>query len=216
MKFLKQAVVLLTLSFVFFSCNDDDPDVVDIESVLSDSQTTFKAADDGDWIEITKAEYEALALELNEVTKVATEESDYLTDDDLIGSNGPTYTLANGNGVDIPANSYVFAFRFYSKSSNHTGTRVKISDTSLTSGYSNLGGVLPMVDTGDHFFVLKGNNSKVENTGYLAYLFKGNVGYNDNDKRILYTSGDASSLNSDSSNNSTFLYQGLSTTQKQW
>ncbi|WP_117879896.1 cadherin repeat domain-containing protein [Aureibaculum luteum] len=197
---------------VTISLNDMD----DLEFLLSSSKVAYTAASDGAWIEITKTEYDNLALKLNEVSKVATEESDYLTDDTLIKANAPTFTLANGNGINIPADSYVFAFRFYSKSDNHAGNKVKVSETDIKTGYSDLGGVLPTVDQGDHFFILKGNNIKITNMGYLAYLFNGDAGYNNNDKRILYSSGDTSSLDSDSPNNSTFLYQGLSTTQKQW
>lgn len=210
------AVLAATTIFTTSCSKDDEPTPITIESTLTTSKQAYQNASDGNWVEVTKEEYGNLATTLNDVSKIATEDTDYLTDDSKISSNNPSFTLANGNGVDIPANSYVFAFRFYSKSDNHEGSKVKISSTDIKSGYSDLGGTLPTVDKGDHFFVLKGNNTKIDNKGYLAIFFNSSIGFNPNSKRIVFSRGDNNTLTSDYSNNSTFLYQGLSTTKKQW
>lgn len=84
-------------------------DLDDIASFLSTSETAYTTAADGDWVTITETEYNTLATSLNEVTEVATSDSEYDVEE---GSSDPNFTVASDNGHDIPNASYVFAFKY--------------------------------------------------------------------------------------------------------
>jgi len=191
-------------------------DLDDIESFLSTSQTDYVAAADGDWVEVTAVEYNALASSLNEVTKVSTSDADY--NQGSTTTTGASFTLANNNGVTMPNGSYVFAFKYDYQTADVTTIKVKQSSTSVDMGYQDLGGTLSSSNLGDSYFVLKGNNSPTSNIGFLAiYDLGGSLGFSSNitDNDIFYETSDANTL-STPQGASTIMYQGLSTTQKQW
>jgi len=212
MKFLKQTVLFLTLSTVFFSCSDDDADVVDVESILTDSQVEYAAAADGDWIEITEAEFNNLASELDDVSKVGSADASYnLTPTTFTGD----FTVTNVGEPEIPANSYVFAVKYKLFGDDDSDIRIKQSFNTNSEGYSNLGGILGGNSAGEHFMVLKGSNVTNSNQGYLAIYGK-QVGYiSDNLGGLAYDNGDVNTFTR-TQDDSFIFFQGLSTTKKQW
>ena len=191
----------------------------DIASFLSTSEAAYTAAEDGDWVAITAPEYIALASSLNEVSKVGTTDNEYnaTTIDE---SHTLAWVVSNVTSANIPKNSYVFAFKYHAKSvTDNSTSKVKQSTTSIDNGYADLGGALP-THSGtdiDVYFVLKGNNAMTNSTGYLAFYKALNQSmgfeYTTND---YYVALDDSNSGLELENGGTLLYQGLSTTQKQW
>ena len=187
----------------------------DIESFLSTSKAAYTSASDGNWIGITEAEYNTLATRLNEVTKVATTDAQYNTPGSAV-TVGMAATFVDNNGVTMPANSFVFAIKYKDFNNTGGGIKVKQSSTNVTSGYTDLGGTLSSAT--DNHYVLKGNNTAVPAVGYLAIYdpdgyhirLQGSAG-----NQVIYDAGDTNSVSS-ILNDLIVLYQGLSTTQKQW
>ena len=198
-------------------------DVDAIASFLSTSQADYNAANNGDWIAITEAEYDMLANNLNEITRAGTTTAQYNnpTASILTALNG-SHTLSNNTTTSsIPANGYIIAFKYKigNVSNDVTGFKVKQSITANNSGFSDLGNELPS-HSGTHqsvFFVLKGNSTPVTANGYLGF-------YHSSSSTSLFEStsaggtywgsSDTSNLNGQLSRKS--LYQGLSTTEIQW
>ncbi|SFC98314.1 cadherin repeat domain-containing protein [Algibacter pectinivorans] len=186
----------------------------DIKSFLTASQANYLAAADGTWVIIEEAEYNALANKLNNVTKVATSDDDYIAYESS-NLNAPTsFSGANNNGITMPASSYVFAF----KMNNHavsTTNKVKQSSTSASDGFVDIGGLLPANEVGTNCYVLKGSNTPTTDIGYLGIYANKNISYKNVAERNVVTGpGDVNSF--PNSANQVVLYQGLSTTQKQW
>lgn len=192
----------------------------DIEFLLSTSKTKYKDATDGDWIKITKEEYYKIASNLNEIIKVGLNDSDYENDHTELLRAGNNFTLAitGGSSVRIPNKAYTIAFKYVSKSeSERTNDRVKISSKlDPKVGYANLGEKLPVHSgLGEHFFIIKNNNTKNIAAGHLAFYTSKNIGYNETGLiKGTYGFGDVNSLEFISG--ATYHFQGLATTQKQW
>lgn len=195
-------------------------DLDDIEHWLSDSKEDYQNASDGDWIEISKKEYNSLANNLNKVSKVVTSDANY-NRTPINGTSSSEATLANAINSSMVKDSYVFAIKYHAVSvDNSNNTKIKLSTTSVTEGYSDLGYALPKHSgiNEDLYFVLKGNDTQANDTGYLAFYKPsgseiGYVNLTGNDKYV-YKNGDRKNL--DQSYGGRLLYQGLSTTQKQW
>ncbi|MEP3837537.1 MAG: cadherin repeat domain-containing protein [Algibacter sp.] len=186
----------------------------DIASFLSTSETNYLAAADGEWVIIEEAEYNALANNLNDITKVATSDDDYNAYESS-NLNAPTsFTAANNNGLNMPSSSYVFAF----KTNNHavsSTNKVKQSSTSVSDGFIDLGSVLPANIVGTNCFVLKGSNNPTTDVGYLGIYANKSISFKNVAERHVATGPeDVNTL--PNSANQIVLYQGLSTTQKQW
>jgi len=197
-------------------------DIDDIESILSDSKLIYKTANDGDWILITQNEYEMLASNLNLVSKIATTDADYDFIKNNTGTSAINSTWANNNNVVMPSGSYVFAYKHSLKNDDDSSTiyKVKQSSTSASNGYADLGGNLPTGVAGDNYFVLKASSNPTTNIGYLAfYESSNNVAFKDFQAQgnLYYfdSAGDVNDLTGEGTS-ATLMYQGLSTTQKQW
>ncbi|MFD1615073.1 cadherin repeat domain-containing protein [Gelatiniphilus marinus] len=194
--------------------------VDDIAAFLTSSKADYNAATSGEWIKVTVDEFVLLANSLNEVTKSGATDGHY--NFGVYGNVDPTstgITMANNNGATIPANSFCFAFRYRVSADNTATTKVKVSTTSATSGYQDLGSTLPTHDTGHNYFVLKGNNTPISTTGYLSIYSKSSFHYEiiDEPTNYYYEFADASQLNTKGKTlKAVIRYQGLSTTQKQW
>ncbi|MCB4807166.1 cadherin repeat domain-containing protein [Tamlana sp. 62-3] len=190
-------------------------DLDDIESFLSSSKASYVAASAGEWIAVTETEYNALATNLNEITKVATSDKEYDYDLDVERSS-TEFTIANNNGHTIPASSYIIAFKFHAITNSSTN-KVLISTTHLLGPYTQLGNNLPTTTTGDQFYVIKGNNTTAE--GYLGFYNSDQMGFKRVPTSISYGfhSSESLTLLSEIFDDARIvLYQGLSTTQKQW
>ncbi len=192
--------------------------VDDIASFLSTSEAAYTAAAAGEWVAITEAEYNALAASLSNVTKAATSDADY-TDVSANSGAGSGFTIANNNGLTIPNGGYIFAFKYNSQAANPAANKVKQSSTDAVSGYADLGGLLPDSVAGENHAVLKGSDSPTTNTGFLGIFYANSMSFKDlstSGNKYQYGSGDTGDLPSVASAGHTFVYQGLSTTQKQW
>ncbi|MBR9914571.1 MAG: cadherin repeat domain-containing protein [Algicola sp.] len=190
--------------------------VDDIEFYLTNSKQSYIDAAANDWVLITEDEYHTLATTLKEVSKIATSDAYFDLNETIFGANAPA-TWAHDNGVIIPNNSYVFALKYYSFDDNATGAKVKQSDVSVSDGYSDLGNTLPTHDSGAHYFVMKGNSSATSATGYLAIYSPVSIGFKPfSESMYVGEPGDVNSFDNIDLSNSIIMYQGLSTTLKQW
>lgn len=216
-------LVIAFIALLTFSCSKDDgPAPITIESTLTTSKDAFKSANNGDWIEITEEEYNNLATNLSEITKVGTTDVEYSTDKS--GDARGAYTRTNHtSSAKIPKNGYVFAFKYKVIGANGvSGVKIKQSITANNNGFQDLGKALPphSGDLKDVFFVLKGNNTSVNDDGYLGFFQPNINGYKvslfgvDNNG-AYYGAGDNSETTGQWSDLSVH-YQGLSTTKKQW
>lgn len=191
----------------------------DIESFLTTSKADYTAASDGDWIKITETEYNTLASSLNEVTKVATSDEEYDFNDAIIPST-IGFTIANNNGHTIPNDSYVYAFKFYA-SSIASNSQIIISEGDIQGTYVELGGTLPTTTENENqFYILKGNDTTTNSLAYLGFFNEARMGLKNvpSAGNYAFDGDDNLSINLPNTftNDVTVLYQGLSTTQKQW
>jgi len=199
-------------------------DLDDLEFLLSDSKAAYTAANDGDWIVITEAEYNNLYNNLNNVSRAGALETKY-NDTSTRGTTGShPFTIANqGTEARISANEFVFAFKYYiSSGTDITDLKVKLSETP-TSGYIDLGNTFSAhsADSGkDVFFILKGNATTYTNESYLTFFKPLGVviGYDSSGTTgYYYEDGDADADdNFITSSSGTAYYQALTTAQKQW
>lgn len=192
-----------------------------ILATLTTSKTNYENASDGDWIIITEAEYDALASNLNSVSRVGSPEDKINQSDNFFGAEA---TVANrGGGLTMPSGSYLFAFKYRTRTSTTmSGSKVKQSSTDVNSGYADLGSVLPTTSSaGFHYFVLKGSNSPTTATGYLAVYHTqdliaiGDPSYSFSRYQVFMGGGDGNTL-TNAVGNFHIAMQGLSTTEKQW
>lgn len=197
-------------SKVTVTLNDTD----DIFDFLSTSKSAYAAASIGAWIIITENEYNTLAISLNEVNKVSILDSDYERED-TVYYDSSDYTYCNDNNVMVPNQSYVFAFKYRCEDDGINTTKVKLSTTSASEGFIDIGNVLPTHNAGDNYFLLKSNNTPTNGDAFLgmgptksAYI---NIS---EDYTFKYNGGDSNMLTA--TWKGIALYQGLCTTQKQW
>jgi len=205
---------LEAISEVSVSLNNID----DIASFLTTSKNAYEAANTNDWVLITKDEYNLLASNLNDVSRVGTTEEQYDVEPTIFLNSVKTF--ANNNGVNIPSDSFVFAFTYYTIRTQAPSIVIKQSSTSITEGYSDLGNPTPEHSGGGNvYFVIKSNDSKITSEGFLAmYMGDNNApGFRTDITESMNVSngGNVNMLNNQP-NNWLYLYQGLSTTQKQW
>ena len=189
-------------------------DVEAVADALSTSRSAYDAAPLGSWVLITESEYENLAL-LNEITRSGTSETEY-NDPSTTSSTFAGFTVANRLGADMPVNSYLIAFKYHNLTDNAMGNKVKVSSTSISSGYGTVGNPLPVNGIGDQYFVFKGVGIQTTGTGYLAMFENNSMGF----KSVPGTGtqedlGDVDNLTNEI-NGYYLLFQGLSTTQIQW
>lgn len=195
-------------SSVLISLNNID----DIFSFLNTSQQAYINAQNGEWIQVTEDEYNLLATALYLVEKTSTSDEHYNTSESISYDSG-YYTYSNNNGVDIAPLQYVFAIKYKGDDDNVTDAKVKISSNSVSEGFIDLGQTLPEHNAGDKYFVLKGNSQNFNSTSYLG--ISGRLAYvNLADHNFKYRFGDSEDLTSDWTGIA--LYQGLTTTVKQW
>jgi len=191
----------------------------DIEFLLTTSKTAYKNATAGSWIEVTETEYNTLATKLNYTTKAGVADS-LFTKTASHSYNSGGYSWSNSLGVAIPAKSYVFGFKYLSAEDGSTSATVKASTTGKYAGFSNVGNALPAHNQGTKHFILKGSNTLTGNaTGYLSMYFDKGIRYfydggSGLDLYMQWENGDASNIPNSSSG--ILLYQGLTTTQRQW
>ena len=187
-----------------------------IQANLTTSLAAYSAAANDDWVQITQAEYDALAVGLGSVTEFGLADADYTT---VARTYLGDFTFGN-TAATMPANSYVFAFKYASNTANvPAGGKFQVSSTSPNSGYAQLGSTLPAHSptADDAYFVIKGNTIQTTATGYAAIWTGSNVAYGPGGgtaSDLVWFNGDGQPANT-FTNGPAFL-QGLSTTVQQW
>ncbi len=190
-------------------------DIDDIQDLLMTSQTAYMAASDNTWIQITYGEYELIKRKLLQVSKVATSDSEWMYSA-YISSELKDYTVVNNNGHAIPSGSYLVAFKYYAQTYNK-GNMILVSTDGIGGPYREIGRGLPGHGAGYNYFILKGSNERLESTAYLGYFFTNNTGWKEipTANYSFIESGPATYL-SDNTITAVNLYQGLTTTIRQW
>lgn len=195
-------------------------DLDSIADFLTTSEVAYAAAADGDWVMVTEVEYNSLAGNLNEVSKIGSSDVEYNDASPIATSNPSSWVASNVTTANIPNNSYVYAFKYHAVNvTDNITSKVKLS-SSISDGYSDLGGVLPTHSgtSVDVHFVLKGSNV-ITPAGYIAFYKGQNVilGLKNitGNQSYYWVGGDVNSGLSIQTDYK-ILYQGLSTTQKQW
>ncbi|WP_460219762.1 cadherin repeat domain-containing protein [Psychroserpens sp. MEBiC05023] len=191
-------------------------DVDDIAAFLNSSLSDYDNANNGDWIMITESEYNDLANYLSQVTKSGATDNHILSNAN-VQQNPGNVLLANRNGNTIPGSSYLFAFKYYSWANNVSGTKVKISEGDEFGIYNPIGNTLPQHNDEYNHFVLKGNTTTTSNEAHLAIFSSLSVGFKSiNGTTYGWGDGGDTDMITNGNVNAVFLYQGLSTTLKQW
>lgn len=191
-------------------------DVDDIWAFLNgSSRTAYENASDGDWVMIAESEYNDLANYLTNTAKSGASDSQIFNNISVESATGDR-TIANNNGYNIPSNSYLFAFKYYSWVNNVSTSRIKLSQGDSGGSYQDVGNVLPEHNDEYNHFVLKGANSLTTSEGFLGMYAGGKVGAKDNsNSSYKWRNGNVDNLDNTASG-SVYLHQGLSTTLKQW
>ncbi|WP_299228100.1 hypothetical protein [uncultured Psychroserpens sp.] len=191
-------------------------DVDDIWAFLNgSSRTAYENASDGDWIWITESEYNDLANYLSNATKSGASD-DQIYNNTSVESSSGNRTIANNNDFNIPSNSYLFAFKYYSWVNNVSTSRIKLSQDDAGGSYQDVGNVLPEHNDEYNHFVLKGSNSATTSEGFIGMYAGGTVGVkDDNNSSYKWRNGNVNNLDN-TANGIVYLHQGLSTTLKQW
>ena len=198
-------------SSVLVSLNDID----DIWYYLSSSQETYMNAEDNSWIMVTESEYNVLADNLINITRSGTSEEEYNSTGSFTSGGGNT-TWNNDNDKTIPPISYLFAFKVYSWSNNAASSSVKISTGDATGPYMAIGENLPQHNSGNRYFVFKGSDAPTQGEAHLGYFASAAIGAKSLSNSVYrVSSGNAETL-FDVNGGFVILFQGLSTTVKQW
>lgn len=205
-------------------------DFVDaIEALLTTSKDVYVSASSGDWIEVTKDEFEALENQLEEISHSGISQGDYDFDiNTAVGISGGSNdtrgrTVANVSDATLPIGSYLFGIRFYVGTGIFgvcEGNKIKLSETSASEGYIDIGNPLPEKTSTERevFFILKGNLTATINNGYLAFYYapKNGGGFKESNEFHYRSLNDATGFFGDPRQGLTYAYQGLSTTKLQW
>ena len=188
---MKNLIYTLAITVLLFSsaCKDDEPTLsnvddlqLNISNILTTSKSIYDEANNGDWISITETEYNNLATELSSITRIGIPESSFkLNNATTHWSSQPHITALTGASVDkVPVGSLLFAFKFIRNGSfTSTGSRVKLSETSDTQGFENVGNALPDASgttNSIHYYALKvdGSTTTAENS-YVGFFCNGSV-----------------------------------------
>jgi hypothetical protein len=195
----------------------------DIAYILSSSLTSYNSASDSKWVEITEVEYNNLADNLNYITEVGIPETLFESDVANLNGGANNFTIAGvGGSVNIiPESSYLFAFKYVSNVNiARTLDEVK-TGTIGAPGFETIGSALvSSANSGAHYFVLKNNTeltTLANETSTLGFYSSKETGYKTlSGITNYYASGNQNSIPTSSTESINYMFQGLSTTQKQW
>lgn len=201
-------------------------DIDDIEYVLSESKSDYQNAMAGDWLEITQKEYDSLFTIINSISRVGSTENDYNGSARATSFEYHSNSTVANSGNPLPKGEYLFAFKYISGATDVTGAKVKLSETSVSSGYQDFESVFPSHgDAGnDSYFVLKGNDTNYANDAYLAMYSDKSIAWDPSFQQVtenhIFKSGDTNIFGENNTAiqiaNTVCPYQGLSTPIKQW
>lgn len=190
-------------------------DVDDIWAWLDDSRSAYETAEAGEWIAVSESEYNTIANFLALTTKSGATDSD-LFNTTSISSAAGNVTLSNVNDEKLPDGSYLIAFKYYSWVNNSNGVRAKLSEGNFSGPFEDVGQAFPQHNDEFNHFVLKGSNNPTDGEGFLGMYAPNNYGSKaKSGAQFLFGVGDTSIL-PNTGVNFVGLYQGVSTTLKQW
>jgi hypothetical protein len=218
MKLNKLSFTILLLVLVLFGCKKETKNTDKIIDILTTSRANYEAATLNTWIEISAAEYDKLASQLDNITRSGTSEADYTNNTVSTETSEFGWTFAQNDGNTMPNGSYLIAIKINVAEIINAGSKVKLSSTSVTTGFSDVGNALPSLPAGERFLLLKGGSSKTTNIGYLGlYKTSGRIIGNNIEGKGKYSFENGNSnAPGDLYANLVFQYQGLSTTTIQW
>lgn len=209
---IKNVSVIITL-------NDMD----DVAHILSSSLSSYNSASDAQWVEITETEYNSLADNLNAISEIGIPDTLFESDLTNLSNGASNFTIAavGGDVNVIPSSSYLFAFKYVSGTTDaRTLDEVKTGAIG-NPGFTTLGSALvSSVNSGAHYFVLKNNTTlttSANETSTLAFYSSKATGYKTlSGITNYYASGNQNTIPTSSTESINYMFQGLSTTQKQW
>lgn len=191
-------------------------DIDDIVAFLNASRDAYLAAQPGQWVKIMAFEYNDMANNMKNITRSGQTEGNYNFSGTLFSSS-PDRSISQNNSPRLNSGEYLFAFKFNSTENGVQDARVKLSETAYTNGFNDVGSSLPFIEDGDNYYVLRSNDSFVQNQGYLAIYSSGTLGYKSVSGSSYYSaSGNSNMISSLSISDQAYMYQGLSTNVKQW
>ncbi|MBL3655188.1 cadherin repeat domain-containing protein [Fulvivirga sediminis] len=211
---------IFELSNVTINLNDKD----DILHILSTSIDSYNKASAGDWIEVTKEEYDALESQMYKVSTAGLNDTTFISDTNLLNSGAKDFTLCTrsneddlNESIDIKSNEYIFAFKYVSMTEvERNSDEVKISKDGDPLVLTSIGLLPTHSGIGVHYFVLKGASIANSMPGYLAFYSSNSTGHSEiKDYYLMATSGNVNKF-SNYVENIIYQYQGLKTSVKQW
>ena len=189
--------------------------VDDIWAFLHTSGDAYLDAEPGEWVPILESEYNDLANYLAMTTKSGALDSDLISPSSISSSAG-NVTISAVNDQIMPDGSYLFAFKYYSWVNNSNNVQVKLSEGNFSGPFENVGMAFPEHDDEFNHFVIKGADTPTDGEGYLGMYAPNNYGSKSKSgAQWLFGTGNTSIL-PNSGSNFVPLYQGISTTLKQW
>lgn len=192
--------------------------VDDISSILNTSKDKYLAASEGDWLKIQENEYQQLALRMSSVHRAGLSDAFYNVQNTDVLEGNRTWT--NLQQPTVPEDSYLFAFKYETNSDDVLDSKIKLSEDDALSGYLDVGNILPEHNAPRAFFVLKGNNQKTSREAYLALYGERTVkaAVVGSNQAFAVEQGDVNNFNlaGMQQQDAVLLYQGLSTSIKQW
>ena len=134
------------------------------------SCNAYDAAGVNDWVQITAAEYAAIANTANVPGAYRIGQADaQMNASSLTNPFSRLTVVSNDTDARVPANSYVIGFSLRTASGNGSGNRVKVS-ASQKSGFVNMGNAFSIRGGGRVYFVCKRPTATTPNTSGNGYF----------------------------------------------
>ena len=205
-----------------------------IRGQLSTRADAYDAAAVNQWISISAAEYNNLALNVPGAVRKGASDTVLATNHNTINTmTGGTYTsLASGllTSDQIPPSNYIFAYRLKTsglETATMTNCQVKFNATSANGTYTALGNALPVPYTSatpvaytNYYYVLKRPTlltSSTANTFIAIYDPNRNIGVPTSQNTAFYfVSTNVNNFTNASYTNGTVAQQVLCTPTKSW
>ena len=191
-------------------------DVDDIWAWLGDdSRAAYEAAEAGEWVPVLESEYNTIANFLAFTSKGGATDSDLISPTSISSAAG-NVTVSNVNDMILPDGSYLIAFKYYSWVNNSNNVQVKLSEGNFTGPFEDVGQAFPEHNDEFNHFVLKGSDTPTDGEGFLGMYAPNNYGAKASTGAQFQFGVGNTSILPNAGSNFVALYQGLSSTLKQW
>lgn len=154
------------------STQTDNLSVEDLDairrSLIGGSIAAYDAANNGDWIAISEAEWDNLKVEVLGANTFGTSDADQRTGPLGNFAAGQQFTFGHNTNPSL-ANQYFFAFRFGASRPMALNNKIRISSTGVNQ-WLQVGTItqVGVVDNNFQYYVLKGNSSIMPVPSYLG------------------------------------------------